>query len=232
MMKQKQFFGTVLIFLAAATFALASGTAWAQGDQRLPWEKAVMTGDMAKRAVTKDQVSADVARQLVDACVNLAKANNGSVSVFVLAPDGQIVHSHRMDGQNTVNTETAYKKAQTALRRRESTHASVNQFATLDSKLVRANLDYYLVSGGLPIVVDDATIGAIGVGGGFMVNDEQCAYHSLTKVLGPQPPLAPNQPANPLGNAAAGGGRGGAAPQGQGARGGGGQRGGGAAPPQ
>ena len=231
MIRQERFLGIGLIFLlAAATFGLASGDAWAQGDQRLPLERAVMTGDMARRAVTKGQISADIAKQIVDACVDLARANNGSVSVFVLAPDGQIVHSHRMDGQNTVNTETAYKKAQTALIRRQSTHASANQFATLDSRLVRVNLNYYLVSGGLPIVVDDTVIGSIGVGGGFMINDEQCAYQALQKVLGPQPPLAPNQPPNPLGNA--GGGRGGAAPQGQGARGGGGQRGGGAAPQQ
>lgn len=78
----------------------------------------------------------------------------------------------------------------------------------------------YLVSGGLPIVVDDQMIGAIGVGGGNA--DEQCAYQALTKVLGPQPPLAPNMPPDPLGQGggpgggggAGGGARGGAAPQG------------------
>ena len=43
-------------------------------------------------------------------------------------------------------------------------------------------------SGGLPIVVDDQLIGAVGVGGGNA--DEQCAYQALVKVLGPQPPLA------------------------------------------
>ncbi len=48
-------------------------------------------------------------------------------------------------------------------------------------------LAYYFVGGGLPIVVENNLIGAIGVGGGNM--DEQCAYQALTKVLGPQPPL-------------------------------------------
>jgi hypothetical protein len=48
-------------------------------------------------------------------------------------------------------------------------------------------LSYYFVSGGLPIVVDDQLIGAVGVGGGNA--DEQCAYQALVKVLGPQPPL-------------------------------------------
>jgi hypothetical protein len=48
-------------------------------------------------------------------------------------------------------------------------------------------LSYYFVPGGLPIVVDDQLIGAVGVGGGNA--DEQCAYQALVKVLGPQPPL-------------------------------------------
>jgi len=46
--------------------------------------------------------------------------------------------------------------------------------------------------GGLPIVVQDQLIGAIGVGGGNM--DEMCAYTALTKVLGPQPRLPTPQP--------------------------------------
>ena len=46
------------------------------------------------------------------------------------------------------------------------------------------------------IIVDDVMIGVIGVGGGRGINDEQCAYQALTKVLGPQPPLPPNQNAN------------------------------------
>jgi hypothetical protein len=59
-------------------------------------------------------------------------------------------------------------------------------------------LSYYFVSGGLPIVVDDQLIGAVGVGGGNA--DEQCAYHALQKVLGPQPPL----PQSPAGGGGAG----------------------------
>ena len=61
-------------------------------------------------------------------------------------------------------------------------------------------------------------IGAIGVGGansvrgpdGMNFGDEAIANYALTKVLGPQPPLAENQPADPLGQNA-GQGRGGAA---------------------
>ena len=66
-------------------------------------------------------------------------------------------------------------------------------------------MSYYFVSGGLPIVVDNQLIGAVGVGGGNA--DEQCAYQALVKVLGPQPPIA--QPIPPAGGAGGPGGAGG-----------------------
>lgn len=201
MIEQKRSFGggRLIRGLAVVTFVLAASHASAQEAQRLPLEKAVTTGEDAKRILAMHWISADVAERIVDACVDLAKAVNGSVSVFVLSPDGEIAHSHRMDGQGTVQTQTALRKAQTALQRRESTHAAANRFSTIDQRLVMSPQGYFLVPGGLPIVVDDVLIGTIGVGGGRGINDEQCAHQALTKVLGPQPPLAPNLPPNPLG---------------------------------
>ena len=218
MIEEARFFRLgVMFLLAAAGLALMAGSAWAQGDQRLPLDKAVMSGEAAKKSLTKYQISADIARKLVDSCVDYAKSTNAPVSVFVLSPDGEIVDAHRMDGQNSINTDTALLKAKTALYLRDSTHVAANRFRTLDARVIREDLHMYLVSGGLPIVVDDQMIGAIGVGGGNA--DEQCAYQALIKVLGPQPPLAPNMPPDPLGEGGGpggggGGGRGGAAPQG------------------
>jgi glc operon protein GlcG len=202
-MKQSRVWSIVWM---ATAMACVSGSAWAQGGQRMPLEKAVQTGEDAKRILSTNRISAAVAQQIGMACVDAARAVNGAVSVFVLSNDGQVAFAYRMDGQDTINTETALLKAETALRRGESTRQSANQFATLDAKLIRVNMGFYLVAGGLPIVVDDVMIGSIGVGGGRGINDEQCAYQALTKVLGPQPPLAPALPPNPLGNA--GGGRG------------------------
>lgn len=48
-------------------------------------------------------------------------------------------------------------------------------------------LGQFAASGGLPIVVDDQLLGAIGVGGS--TENEACAYEALVTVLGPQPPL-------------------------------------------
>jgi len=62
--------------LASAALAFISGNAWAQGDQHLPLEKAVISGEGAKKALTRYQISADIARKLVDACVDYASKFN------------------------------------------------------------------------------------------------------------------------------------------------------------
>jgi uncharacterized protein GlcG (DUF336 family) len=82
---------------------------------------------------------------------------------------------------------------------RGSTHAEMNrviQDPARDARLrpLQAEYDLFWNSGGLPIVVNDVLIGAIGVGGmppSAEWSDEICANNALTAVIGPQPPLAP-----------------------------------------
>lgn len=222
MLKKAWAVGTATIALFAA-LALGTAGAWAQGATPVSLDKVTLSGDAAKRALTKTQINAATARAIVDACVEFGKANNASYSVFVLAPSGDIVDAHVMDGQLPIGVETALLKAKTALYARTPSSAVAQRFNTVDGRVIRLNLGqdsglaYYFVGGGLPIVVEDQLIGAIGVGGGNM--DEMCAYTALTKVLGPQPPLAPAQPpagAAPGGAGGRQGGRGAAPDQGQG----------------
>jgi uncharacterized protein GlcG (DUF336 family) len=127
----------------------------------------------------------------------------------VHAPNGDTIAAQVMDGQLPIAVETAQLKAKTALYARSSSSAVAQRFGTVDGRLIRLDLGkaqglaYYFVGGGLPIVVEDQLIGAIGVGGG--TQDELCAYTALTKVLGPQPPLTPAAP--PAGAAPTGRGR-------------------------
>jgi uncharacterized protein GlcG (DUF336 family) len=133
---------------------------------------------------------------------------NVSIAIFVLNTTGDIVDAHVMDGVVPIGVETALMKAKTALYARSSSAAVAQRFNNVEGRVIRLDLgrekglSYYFVSGGLPIVVEDNLIGAVGVGGGNA--DEQCAYQAMQKVLGPQPPLAAAPAAAP-----GGGGRGG-----------------------
>src|SRR6266581_1901229 len=201
--------GTRTILLFAAAFVFVTVGAWAQGATAASLDRVTVSADAAKRTLTKMQINAETARAIVDACVQFGKASNASYSIFVLAPNGDVIDAHVMDGQLPIGVETALLKAKTALYARTPSSAVAQRFNTVDGRVIRLNLGqssglaYYFVGGGLPIVVQDQLIGAIGVGGGNM--DEMCAYTALTKVLGPQPPLTPAQP--PAGAAPAGGGR-------------------------
>src|SRR5271166_6044577 len=201
MTKQTRFF-RIAVSLAVAVGALVFGNAaaWAQGSTPAPFNKVTVSSEVAKKTLMKAVVNADTARAIVDACVDWTKAQPGNVSIaiFVLSPTGQIVDSHQMDGVLPIGAETGLMKAKTALYSRSSSASVAQRFNTVDGRLIRLDLgkdeglSYYFVGGGLPIVVDDQLIGAVGVGGGNA--DEMCAYQALTKVLGPQPPLTPPAP--------------------------------------
>ena len=182
----------------ALAFVLLSASAWAQGSTPAPLAKVTVSNDVAKRTLMKMQINADTARAIVDACVEFGRTQQGgpgTYAVYVLAPNGDIVDAHIMDGVLPIGAETGLMKAKTALYARTSSSAVAQRFGTIDGRLIRLDLGkekglaYYFVGGGLPIVVEDQLIGAIGVGGGNQ--DEMCAYTALTKVLGPQPPLTP-----------------------------------------
>ncbi|MSO83103.1 MAG: heme-binding protein [Acidobacteria bacterium] len=212
MMKTIRFIGTGMAMLMAVAFAPSIA-----GAQNMPLEKAVVSNDVAGRTLMKMQINATVARQVVDACLDFARNQQGgpgTYAIFVLSPTGDIVDAHVMDGVFPIGAETGLMKAQTALYARAPSSVVAARFPTLEGRAIRVDLgkaqglSYYFVGGGLPIVVENNLIGAIGVGGGNM--DEQCAYQALTKVIGPQPPLPqPAPPAGGGGREGGGGGRGG-----------------------
>jgi len=204
-----------IVVIAAAIAAVTIATSgWAQVGPPATLAKVTVSNDVAKRTLNKMAINADTARAIVDACVEWQKQQPGNVSIaiFVLDPMGNIVDSHQMDGVFPIGNETALLKAKTALYARTSSAAVAQRFNSVEGRVIRLDLGkeqglaYYFVSGGLPIVVEDQLIGAVGVGGGNA--DEECAYRAMQKVLGPQPPLA-TAPAGG-GGAGARGGRGGA----------------------
>ncbi len=171
--------------------AVSAGVVYAQNI-----DKFVVTGEAAKKAKTKNEISADTAAKIAQVCMDYAKEHKTAVSIFILSPNGQIVHAHRMDGLVPINVETALLKAKSVLYTHDSTHARANMVqGNLALQMRWGNLGVFPTPGGLPIIVDDEIIGAIGVGGSAV--DEDCAYSALTTVVGPQPPLAEKLPPPP-----------------------------------
>src|SRR5579871_3937443 len=156
--------------------------------------KFVISDEAAKKTLFKNEISGDTAAKLAQACIDFATKNNMAITVFILSPTGQIVHSHRMDGQVPINIETALLKAQSVLVTRDSTHQRANMIANNMPQQIKWHaIGVFTTSGGLPIVAGGQMIGTIGIGGGS--KDEEMAFEALEAVVGPQPPLAPTVPA-------------------------------------
>jgi uncharacterized protein GlcG (DUF336 family) len=196
MTREKRLLGAGVIAVAAWCGS-GSSVVGTQGPVSL--DSVTLAPAAARRALTKMEVNGETAEKLANVCLDYAKAHNGGASVVIISPSGYIVHAHRSDGQQPNNIDSALHKAQTALYLRTSTREALNRWNTLEAQLVRSDMNLYLNPGGFPLIVDNQLIGALGVGGA-PGGDEQCGYEALTKVLGPQPPMAPARPFGGVGN--------------------------------
>ena len=146
----------------------------------------VVSGDAAARIFNANQISSDAARRVARSCRNWAAGRGESMSLFILAPSGDLVHGERMDGQVSLNMKTALLKAETALRSRSPT--SARDAAVKNNRggfpRVVGLFDFYTEPGGVPIVVDGQMIGAIGVSGMASGENEACAAEGLKSVFG------------------------------------------------
>jgi len=98
-------------------------------------DKATVSKEVAQRTLMKNQISATVARQLVDACVDFARNQQGgpgNYAIFVLAPNGDIVDAHVMDGVLPIGVETGLLKAKTALYARTPSSAVAQRFSDVE----------------------------------------------------------------------------------------------------
>src|SRR5947207_10156996 len=190
MMKRFHFAGLLRTILVLCAILTIAATASAQAPSQF-----VIGGETAKKIHDYTTINLATAERLAETCERLARAQGVAISVYVLDNDGNHVYMHRMDGQGYLNIVTAEMKARTALETRAPSKARMNQvLQNPDSELQQIQIGFFPNSGGIPIIVNDQLIGAIGVGGSAPRvaqgwSDEICAHKAMIEVLGPQPPL-------------------------------------------
>ena len=183
--------GMVSLWVAAA-FALIVASASAQSAP----SSVVITGDAARRALTKGVLSGAAAEKISQACQEYAVQHNFAAVIFILDPYGNIVHAHRMDGIRPVQFESAIDKAKTSLFTRTATTLLAAQVGNDVSQQVRYRMrGLDLGPGGVPIIVNNQLIGSIGVAGSDPL-DEPCVAAGFAAVGISMPPTGPS-PAPP-----------------------------------
>ena len=149
----------------------------------------VVSGADAAHVFDGNQISLAAAKKIVRACRDWAASNGKTMSAYVLDNAGEMVHMERMDGQVSEDMRTALLKAQTSLRLREPTSMRGTQAMNSPQRGTPRNtspniFNFYLASGGIPIVVDGQMIGALGVSGVEGGQDENCAVEGLKAAFG------------------------------------------------
>lgn len=173
----------VATWLAGLLFAAA-----APGQIAAAETDVLISAEAAAKTLNPNEISAAAAERIGKACVEYAASKGWDLAVIVLGPSGNIVYAYRMDGENPIEVDTAWRKAQTVLYMRSSTHAMIARYGQ-QMQPTMFELGQFPYTGGLPIMLGDQLIGAVGVGGAKGKEDEECAHQALEKVVGPQPPL-------------------------------------------
>lgn len=105
------------------------------------------------------------------------------ICVWIVDPSGSPVLFKRQDGAPQISTDTARRKAMTAIGFGFPTGQAWYDFIQDDPILsggVPQMKEFILLGGGSPVRLDGAMIGAIGVSGGHYRQDEECVSHALS----------------------------------------------------
>jgi uncharacterized protein GlcG (DUF336 family) len=132
---------------------------------------------------TKKCVSSDLAAKMVEAAVAKAKAIGVPQVVAILDESGLLKAFCRMDGTPLISIEVAQNKAYTALLGAPS-QDFFNRIKENPALLAGVPHIPRIVTfgGGLPIRIDGAVVGGIGVSGGSVEQDIECAQAGLDVV--------------------------------------------------
>jgi len=152
----------------AGVFALAAGAALAQQPAApvpappMPAYGPVITLDQAKRAMAAAELE--------------AAKNSWQVAITILDSGGNLVMFHKIDNTQLASIGASEGKASTAVRFKRPSKALDDAIAAGGAGLrLLAVKDITPLEGGLPMLIDDKIVGAIGVSGALSSQDAQVA---------------------------------------------------------
>ncbi len=118
------------------------------------------------------------AKAMVAAAETEGAKNGWNVAIAIVDASGGLVAFHRLDNTQPASDMIAIGKARTAARFKRPSRLLEESVAGGRLALLAVD-DALPMQGGLPIVVDEHVIGAIGVSGVTAAQDEQVAHAGL-----------------------------------------------------
>ena len=136
----------------------------------------------AAQPVAERNVSAAMARAIIDGALEQCARDGYRVVVVVVDRAGQMKGMLAHDGVHPHNPELARRKAYTARTFRQTTAEFQLRTEKAESAGLRSLPDMAWTGGGVPIKIQDETIGGVGVSGApGGPRDETCALAGLAR---------------------------------------------------
>jgi uncharacterized protein GlcG (DUF336 family) len=124
----------------------------------------------------------DAAKTVVAAAEAEAGRRGWTVAIAVSDPAGELIAFHRLDGVQAGSIDIALAKARTAARMRRPTKALADGIA--EGRLGLLTVDGLVaLEGGLPVVIDEQVVGAVGVSGMTGEQDAVIAQAGIDALL-------------------------------------------------
>ena len=121
-------------------------------------------------------INGENAKKIAASALAEARKNNWRMAAAIVDTSGELVYFERVDGTQFASNDVAIDKARSSVRYKRAT--KVFQEAITKGGVEMRYLGLRGVvpaEGGIPIVIDGAVVGAIGISGGTGVQDEQVA---------------------------------------------------------
>ena len=131
--------------------------------------------------IMKPALTLDDAKQLLAAAEEEAQRQGWEVVISVLNDGGRIIAVHRMDGARPSKDDISLGKANTAAMTARA--SSVWERWIQNDRKAYATFGLLAAAGGVPIIIDDHLVGAMGVSGVKALQDEQIALHAINTVF-------------------------------------------------
>ena len=129
-------------------------------------------------------VSNEQAKIAAAPAVAEARKHGWTMAIAVVDIGGALVYFEKMDDTQTGSVEVAIAKARSAALFKRPTKAFQEALAAgAEGLRVLALPNATPVEGGLPLVVEDCIVGAIGVSGGTSPQDAQCAQAGVDALM-------------------------------------------------
>jgi glc operon protein GlcG len=125
-------------------------------------------------------IAMDDALALVQHGIELSKKRGLKMAIAVVEPSGELVAFARMDDVPYGSITLAQQKARTSARFRMTTANAEERVQNGRVALLSAD-DFIAIGGGVPIVVNDRVVGALGVSGASAAEDAALALAIVTQ---------------------------------------------------